>query len=113
MIAAEIEPADPDGVRRSPRASVAIDANLDRDGLGRTLCKIVDMSLHGVGLQTYSEVRRGSLLWLTLPMVGPRAIKVVRADDFSAGCEFLEPLHPAEFNAIVAIDASLDRKHTQ
>lgn len=108
MIAAEIQPAEHDG-RRSPRAPVSIDAGLGRGGLDRALCKVVDMSMHGVRLQTYSALRKGSLVWLTLPKLGARAVKVMRADDFSAGCEFLEPLHRDEFDALLAIDASLDR----
>lgn len=109
MIAAEIEPAVPDGRRRSPRAPVSIDAGLGRGGLDRALCKVVDLSMHGVRLQTYSALRRGALIWLTMPQVGPRAVRVMRADDFTAGCEFLEPLHKAEFDAIVSLDATLDR----
>ena len=109
MIAAEIEPAALDGRRRSPRAPVSIDANLGRGGLDRALCKVVDVSMHGVRLQTYSALRPRALIWLTLPLLGARAVRVMRADDFTAGCEFLEPLHQAEFNALIALDGSLDR----
>lgn len=109
MIAAEIQPADLDGRRRSPRAPVSLDAGIGRGGLDRALCKVVDMSMHGVRLQTYSGLRKGALIWLTLPRVGPRAAKVMRADDFTAGCEFLEPLHQSEFDTLIALDASLDR----
>lgn len=109
MIAAEIEPADMDGRRRSPRAPVSLDAGIGRGGLDRALCKVVDMSMHGVRLQTYSALRKGALVWLTLPTVGPRAVRVMRADDFSAGCEFLEPLERAEFDTLIALDGTLDR----
>lgn len=109
MIAAEIEPADMDGRRRSPRAPVSLDAGIGRGGLDRALCKIVDMSMHGVRLQTYSALRKGALVWLTMPKIGPRAVKVMRADDFSAGCEFLEPLRKDEFDTLVALDGTLDR----
>ena len=109
MIAAEIEPAAPDGRRRSPRAPVSLDAGLGRGGLDRALCKVVDVSMHGVRLQTYSALKTGSMVWLTLPQLGPRAVKVMRADDFTAGCEFLDPLHKREFEALIAIDGSLDR----
>ena len=110
MIAAEVEPAMPDGERRSSRASVSLDAGMSRDGLDRALCKVVDLSLHGARLQTYSALRRRSLIWLTLPEIGARACRVMWADDFAAGCEFLEPLHLTEFKALIAIDATLDRK---
>lgn len=110
MIAAEVEPALPDGERRSARAAVALDTDLARDGLDRALCKVIDLSLHGARLQTYSALRRRSLIWLTLPKIGARACRVMWADDFAAGCEFLEPLHLTEFKALIAIDATLDRK---
>lgn len=109
MIAAEIEPATLDGRRRSPRAPVSFDAGIGRGGLDRALCKIVDLSMHGVRLQTYSALTVGATIWLTLPQLGPRAARVMRADDFTAGCEFLEPLHQHEFDQLIAIDASLDR----
>ena len=112
MIAAEIQPADPNGRRRSARAPVSIDVGLDGGtgrGLDRALCKVVDLSMHGVRLQTYSALQRDALVWLTLPQLGQRAVKVMRADDFTAGCEFVEPLHQNEFDALIAIDASLDR----
>lgn len=109
MIAAEIEPALPDGRRRSVRAPVSLDVGIGRGGLDRALCKVVDVSLHGARLQTYSALNKRALIWLTLPELGPRAVRVMWADDFSAGCEFLEPLHIAEFNALIAIDATLER----
>ena len=112
MIAAEVEPAMPDGQRRSGRAPVALDA-LTRDGFDRALCRVIDVSLHGCRLQTYSALRRRSLIWLTMPEIGARACRVMWADDFTAGCEFLEPLHLTEFKALIALDATLDRKDGQ
>ena len=109
MIAAEFEPAIANGRRRSPRAPVSLDARLGRGGLDRALCKITDLSRHGIRLQTFSAVRAGSLIWLTMPTLSPRAARVVRADDFEAGCEFLDPLDQDEFDALIAIDGSLDR----
>lgn len=109
MIAAEYEPAEANGRRRSPRAPVSLDARVGRGGLDRALCKIVDISLHGVRVQTYSAMRGGSMIWLTLPTLGPRAARVMRSDDFEAGCEFLDALTLAEFDAIVELDETLRR----
>ena len=109
MLAAEFEPVVDNGRRRSPRAPVSLDARLGRGGLDRTLCKITDLSRHGIRLQTYSTVRSGSLIWLTMPAMAPRAARVVRSDEFEAGCEFLEPLAQDQFEALVALDGSLDR----
>ena len=74
MLAVEIEPAVPVvGRRRSLREPVSLDARIGRGGLERALCRIVDLSLHGARLQTYSALKRGATFWLTLPALGPRA----------------------------------------
>lgn len=109
MIAAEFEPALANGRRRSPRAPVSLDARLGRGGLDRALCRVVDLSLHGARLQTYSAVPPGSMIWLTLPELGPRAARVMRSDDFEAGCEFLAALTEQEFDSLVRIDGTLAR----
>jgi hypothetical protein len=95
--AAEFEPALSDGRRRSPRAPVSLDVKIGRGGFDRALCRVTDLSMHGCRLQTYSELKLGALIWLTLPGVGPWATKVVWADNFAAGCEFQNSLSLAAF----------------
>ncbi len=102
MFAAEFEPAVMTR-RRSPRAPVSLDARLGRGGLERALCKVVDLSMHGARLQTYSGLRQGATIWLTLPQVGPIAADVMWADDFLAGCQLHEPLAPAAYKRLLAI----------
>jgi hypothetical protein len=102
MFAAEYESAEL-GRRRSVRAPVSLDAAIGRGGLGRALCKVVDLSMHGARLQTYSGMKRGSTIWLTLPGLGPRAADVMWADDFAAGCQFRETLTEPEFDGLVAL----------
>ena len=85
MFAAEFEPAKSNR-RRSMRAAVELDARLGK--AGRTLCKVVDISLHGAKLQTYSALKRGETIWLTLPEIGSIAADVMWADDFIGGCQF-------------------------
>jgi hypothetical protein len=102
MFAAEFEPAPPNGRRRSARAAVSLDARIGGPGgFGRALCKVVDVSIHGVRLQTYSALKRGSAIWLTLPVVGQVMADVVWADDFTAGCQFHQPLEPAMLEALL------------
>lgn len=101
IFAAEYEPViSTDGRRRSPRAAVSLDARIGRGGLDRTLCKVTDLSRHGARLQTYSALRKGALIWLTLPGHGQRATRIMWADDFEAGCLFEDPLSQAEFDAL-------------
>ena len=102
MFAAEFEPAETQGRRRSPRAPVSLDARLGKGGFGRTLCKVIDLSPLGARLQTYSALRRGATIWLTLPGLAPVAADVVWSDDFVAGCQFHAPLTPDQFDALIA-----------
>ena len=98
--AAEFEPAVGLGRRRAPRAPVSLDARIGRGGLDRALCKVVDLSTHGARLQTYSALRKGAMIWLTLPLVGHCAADIVWANDFEAGCEFHTPLSDEDFEAL-------------
>ncbi|WP_422057521.1 PilZ domain-containing protein [Sphingomonas sp.] len=97
---AEFEPAVL-GRRRAPRAPVSLDAKVGRGGLDRALCKVVDLSTHGAKIETYSELRRDSVIWLTLPHVGHWAARVVWSNDFEAGLEFQIPLSEDEFEALI------------
>jgi len=100
MFAAEFEPALSNGRRRSPRAPVSLDARLGRGGLDRALCKVTDISLHGARLHTYSSLRKGSMIWLTLPRLGQIAATIMWADDFEAGCQFQHPLDDGAFASL-------------
>ncbi len=100
MFAAEVEPAEALGRRRSMRAPVSLDAKIGRGGLDRALCKVTDISQHGARLQTYSALRQGTMIWLALPKVGHCAARVVWADDFNAGLEFQDSLTPEAFHML-------------
>ncbi len=100
--AAEFEPAESLGRRRSMRAPVSLDARIGRGGLDRALCKVTDLSLHGARLQTYSELRANAMIWLALPKVGHIAARVVWASDFEAGLEFQDALSVEAFDTLTA-----------
>lgn len=102
MFAAEFEPADTFGRRRSPRAPVSLDAHIGK--AARTLCKVIDISIHGVRLQTYSALEKGSTIWLTLPGHDPIAADVKWSDDFAAGCQFKQPLEIDVFERFVQLN---------
>ena len=70
--------------------------------MGRTLCKVVDLSIHGARLQTYSTLKRGAAIWLTLPGIGCVAADVMWADDYVVGCQFHAPLDIAAFECLAA-----------
>lgn len=99
---AEYEPAEVLGRRRAPRSPVSLDAKIGRGGLDRTLCKVTDLSIHGARIQTYSALKKGAVIWLTLPRIGQVAATVRWADDFEAGCEFQSPLDKALYESLTA-----------
>lgn len=101
MFAAEFEPVELDNRRRSQRAATALDAEMDRRGLARALCRVLDISIHGARLQTYTSLRQGSDILLRFPKVGEVPARVVWATEFAAGCQFQTPLAPEAF-AILA-----------
>jgi len=100
---AEYEPAEPLGRRRVPRSPVSLDARIGRGGLDRTLCKVTDLSIHGARIQTYSGLKKGAMIWLTLPTIGQVAATVRWADDFEAGCEFQAPLDALTYAGLTAL----------
>lgn len=100
--AAEFEPAQVLGRRRAPRAPVSLDARIGRGGLDRALCRVTDLSPHGARLQTYSELKVGAVIWLTLPGVGQHSAEIRWVDNFEAGCQFHEPLSDKAFEMLTA-----------
>ena len=105
MFAAEFEPAESASRRRSMRAPVSLDVRIGK--AGRTLCKVVDISVHGARLQTYSALKRGTSIWLNLPQIGQVVAEIMWADDYTAGCQFRTPLPVDAFEALVGKDPSI------
>jgi hypothetical protein len=103
MFATEYEPALTTSRRQSPRAPVSLDARIGRGGLDRTACKVTDLSLQGARIHTYSALDQGAMIWLTLPDLGQVVATVVWADDYEAGCRFLEPLDETSFAMLTAL----------
>ena len=100
MFAADFEPAERKSRRSALRAPVSLDVRIGKTG--RTLCRVIDISIHGARLQTYSALKRGTSIWLNLPQVGQVVAEVMWADDYTAGCKFHTPLPASVFEALVA-----------
>ncbi|MEI5686976.1 PilZ domain-containing protein [Sphingomonas kyungheensis] len=102
MFAAEFEPAVSHGRRVAERAPVSIDGDIGK--ARRTLCKVVDISIHGARLLTYCPLIPHSMIWLTLPEAGSLAAEVRWAEEFAAGCRFMTALDPEVFERLVALN---------
>jgi len=103
MFAAEYEPDTDTGRRRTTRLPADAVGAVQHDGLERALCKVVSVSALGVRIQTYTPLRRGMAIWLTLPEVGRVAAQVRWAEEFTAGCEFRVPLSAKQFATLSTI----------
>ncbi|MES3154456.1 PilZ domain-containing protein [Sphingomonas faeni] len=85
--------------RGAPRSLLGLDAELD--GARRTLCRVSDISKSGARLKTYSALKVGSVIWLTLPFVGRVSATVKWADEYNSGCQFSEPLSDELLRALL------------
>lgn len=85
------------------RAPVSLDAKLGRGGLDRTLCRVTDLSLDGARIHTYSALKRGMVIWLTIPGAGTIAATIRWADDFQAGCQFHESLPEYVYDMLIEV----------
>lgn len=73
-----------------------------RRSVVRLAAQILDLSPHGLRLSLMERMRIGDSVWITLPGLPPRQAKVMWVDRFEAGCAFVEPLHAAVFDAMMA-----------
>lgn len=78
--------------RRSVRNAVDMPGRVTTEGSWRSVCRIEDISMHGARLSTFSAIPRGTVIWLNMPGQPARKAEVVWADDFTAACQFFQPL---------------------
>jgi hypothetical protein len=88
--------------RRSGRIKIVLPAGFRRPGAHRAAIEVRDLSTHGFRAEVFERLSPDEKLWLKLPGVEGWEARVawVRGDEI--GCEFLQPLHPAVLNIIVA-----------
>jgi len=101
---AEGEPAglQPE-IRRAPRADVRFTATLRRRAGRAGDVTIVNISTIGFRAETASVFHAGTQLWLKLPGLDAILTRVAWTNNVHIGCEFLQPLHIAVFDRVVAI----------
>lgn len=100
-MSAEMPEQRPQQERQSERRPLMVRVQYRRT-IVRLAAQILDLSCHGLRLAGMERLRVGECVWITLPGLPPRQAKVVWVDRFEAGCAFIEPLHEAVFDAIVA-----------
>lgn len=100
-MSAEMPAERPKQERQSERRPLMVRVQYRRT-IVRLAAQILDLSRHGLRLAGMERLRVGECVWITLPGLPPRQSRVVWVDRFEAGCVFIEPLHEAVFDAIVA-----------
>lgn len=100
-MSAEMQDPRPRQERQSERRPLMVRVQYRRT-IVRLAAQILDLSCHGLRLAGMERLRSGEHVWITLPGLPPRQAKVIWVDRFEAGCAFIEPLHEAVFDAMVA-----------
>lgn len=103
-LAAELETAPVSHeTRKAERAETAIAAGLRQRGTGAVVAiRIIDMSTSGFRAAVQIDVMPGTEVWLKLPGLESLPSRVVWMKDYSMGCEFARPLHPAVLANLLA-----------
>lgn len=87
--------------RTAPRAALRTAAEY-RDGFRRGSLEVSDLSTTGAKISTLNPLTAGSRIWIKLPTLEAKEVEVIWAENFDAGCQFIEPLHPAVFQRLAA-----------
>jgi hypothetical protein len=87
----------PDLPRRSSRVSLSAEVRLRRSQDVPYSVQLRDLSLHGCSIELVNRVHVGERLWIKLPSIESIECFVRWEKEFTAGVDFVAPLHPAVF----------------
>lgn len=73
-----------------------------RRGRFRAEVEVLDVSVMGAKVRALDALRTGDPIWLAFPGLEPLEAIVAWADNFVCGCRFVNPMHPAVFDAMLA-----------
>ena len=86
--------------RQSRRRLVNFAAALSEEGASSAPVRVSDVSEGGCRLQSDQPVEQGTELWLKLPGLEARRVRVVWSEGHMLGCEFETPLYPGEIETL-------------
>ena len=89
--------------RSAERRIVNLAARLREPGARRVDVEIMNMSTDGFMAMTDLPLDVGACVWLKVTGLEPQCSRVVWADDGKIGVQFVQQLHPATLELIVAI----------
>ena len=86
--------------RRSERVALEGEISLRRSFDTKYRVNILDFSPHGCRVELVERVQVGDRLWISLPGIETIEAVACWVDNFIAGVEFVQPLHPSVFAMI-------------
>jgi PilZ domain len=101
------EPATGVEYRRFTRGDVDITIDVRESAGGRHKAQMVDLSLSGCRIFSVTYLSEDRRIFITLPGFGPLEAEVVWRIKDEYGCSFINGLHPAIYDHIVAKVPSL------
>lgn len=90
------------GARRSERVVLNAQVALRRPGQLGYRVKVFDASLHGCRLEFIERPRLDEQLWVKFDGLQPLEAEVCWVDSFIAGVNFVQPIHSAVFERLIA-----------
>lgn len=87
--------------RRSERVALDASISLRRAGQLNYRVRIFDVSLHGCRVEFVERPRLDENLWVKFDGLQPLEAEVCWIDGFTAGVDFLHPIHPAVFDLLL------------
>jgi hypothetical protein len=88
--------------RQAGRVKIILPVGLRRSCAHRAAIELRDLSTHGFRAEVFERLTPNERLWLKLPGVEGWEARVAWVHGDEVGCEFLQPLHPAVLNIILA-----------
>ena len=88
--------------RRSERVELDADVALRRSGHATYRVRVHDVSPHGCKLEFVERPQVDELVWVKFQGLDAIESAVCRVDGFVVGVEFVQAIHPAVFEALVA-----------
>jgi len=73
-----------------------------RRGRFRAVVEVLDISVLGARVKSIDVLRVGDTIWLSFSGLEPLEAQVAWADTFLCGCRFVNPLHPAVLETMLA-----------
>lgn len=90
------------GGRKTPRVDLWIKGPTLREAGGTPVkVKIHDISTHGFRTEWPYKLRRGDRVWLRITGLEALPALVAWEQNYTIGCQFEAPLHPAVFERVV------------